>query len=121
MIIYYLDSFFVLKRILLIAIGLIFILTAFAGLPLYFSQASYYVSGQEIVRAAGFFVRNRQFMKTSAIQYVTLIRTPFSQQTGLNFVLINALGGHLLLPFLSRRDAEDILRSLTETLHARSS
>ena len=99
--------------------GLAYLLIGIIWLPLYFARASYIVSSQEVIRNTGFFFRIRQTMKVSAIQYVTLIITPFSSVTGFNFVIINALGGNLLLFYLSKTDAEEIVRNLTATINIR--
>lgn len=88
-------------------------------LPLYFSKAYYLVSSQEVIRNTGFFIRVRQIMKVSAVQYTTIILTPFSSVTGFNFVILNALGGNLFLLFLSKTDAEEIARTLTESISTR--
>ena len=97
--------------------GLAYLLIGIIWLPLYFARASYIVSSQEVIRNTGFFFRIRQTMKVSAIQYVTLIITPFSSVTGFNFVIINALGGNLLLFYLSKTDAEEIFEEIISLLH----
>ena len=99
--------------------SLTFILFGIIWLPLYFSRASYIVSSLEVIRNIGFFFRIRQIMKVSAIQYVTLMTTPFSSITGFNFVIVNALGGNLLLLYLSKTDAEEIVRTLSAAINVR--
>lgn len=85
-------------------------------LPLYFSQCSYFLSGLEVVVSVGVIFKKRQVMRMSAIQYATLITTPFSRVSGLNFLLINGCGGSLLLKFISRADGEEILRIINAHL-----
>lgn len=94
-----------------LALGISF---ACVYLPLYFKNVLYYVSGTELVKHSGLFFRRRQTMRCSAVQYTTAIRTPFSKVTGLNFLVLHALGGQLILTFLSHKDLEDILRTVRE-------
>lgn len=82
----------------------------------YFRGVSYTISPEEITRTAGVFFRKRQIMKPAAVQYITLVTTPFSAVSGLNFVIVNALGGNLLLLFLAKKDALELRESLQELL-----
>ena len=77
-------------------------------LPLWYSSASYAVSSDEIVVRYGVFSKIRQYMRLSAVQYITHVSFPFSRITGFNFIVINALGGKIVLMFLSDRDATEI-------------
>ncbi len=104
---------------LIFIFGLAYIIIGLVWLPLYFGKSSYVVSSAEVIRNTGLIVRFRHVMKVNAIQYVTLITTPFSAATGLNFVIVNALGGNLLLLYLSKPDAEEIVHTLTEAIHTR--
>lgn len=116
---YYLQSFPRFMWLSILVLAVLYLAVGIIWLPLYFSRACYMVSSREVIRCSGFFFQVKQFMKVEAIQYVTLVKTPFSRLTGLNFVIINALGGNLLLLFLSRGDAEEIERTLTAVLRAR--
>lgn len=58
-------------------------------------------------------------MKTEAVQYISLIMTPFSKYTGFNFVVLHALGGTIFLPFLSKSDAEEISRHINLSINSR--
>ena len=49
-------------------------------------------------------------MLYSTVQYTTVITTPFSQYTGLNFIVFFVYGGQLRLLFLNQEDALYILR-----------
>lgn len=92
-----------------------FVFTA-VWLILYFRNILYTVSPEEITKSAGVFFRKRQVMKPSAVQYVTLVTTPLSGFTGLNGVILNALGGNLRLLFLSKKDAVELQKILEEYL-----
>ena len=101
------------------AIGLfwvLFIIIVLIGFPIYFSKTYYYVSSTEISKQSGIFIESRQLMRVNSIQYVTRVITPFSRYTGLNFLKMNALGGYLVLLFLSRADAEDIASTISASI-----
>ncbi len=78
-------------------------------LPLYFSTFSYTVTDKDIIRSSGVFIKHHQSAHFSAIQYSTVISTPFSSYTGLNFLILFLYGGQIRLPFLSRSDLNEIL------------
>jgi hypothetical protein len=61
----------------------------------------------------------RHFMPTSAIKSVTTIITPLGSITGLNFVVLNALGARLLIHFMSRRDAMEISAIVNSSIRNR--
>lgn len=62
---------------------------------------------------------NYILMPTSAIKSVTTIITPLGSITGLNFVVLNALGARLLIPFMSRRDAMEISAIVNSSIRNR--
>ena len=99
--------------------GAMFIAFGLVWLPLYFERGSFMVSRTEIIRNTGFFIRTRQIMKTEAIQYISLVTTPLSRYTGFNFIALYALGGTIVLPFLSKSDAEEISKFLNLLIHSR--
>lgn len=84
--------------------------------PIIFAKSYYTVSSDEIQKLSGMFFVRRQYMKTSSVQYITTVITPFSSLTGLNFIVINALGGQLILWFLSKKDALEISASLNRSI-----
>ena len=88
-------------------------------LPLWFSTVSYVISGDELVAKYGLFSRTRQYMKLSAIQYTTRLSFPLSEYTGFNFIIVNALGGKLVLMFLSNVDASDITLRIDKYIRSR--
>lgn len=56
-------------------------------------------------------------MRTSAVQYTTTVRTPFSKITGLNFLIFNAMGGKIIWLFLSRKDLDEILKLIERAVN----
>ena len=77
-------------------------------LPMYFRRTVIYVSSGEITVHTGMFFLRREHMKMSAVQYITKASLPLSSFSGFNFIVVRALGGNLILPFLSDFDAEEI-------------
>ena len=79
-------------------------------LPLYFKSLSYDTTDTEITKHSGVYFISHQSVLYSTVQYTTVITTPFSQYTGLNFVVFFVYGGQLRLLFLNQEDALYILR-----------
>lgn len=93
----------------------------FAGIiytPLFFRTIRAEISQASIRVTSGLFFSNSESMKLSAIQYVTFISTPFSKKSGINFIILNALGGKLFLPFLKHSDAEELYNELNAAIDA---
>lgn len=94
-----------------------FIFFGLIWLPLLFTRTYFCVSNFQIICNTGFFIRKKQIMKMNAVQYATIITTPFSKITGINFLIANALGGNILLTLISKNDAEEILRIITDSIN----
>ncbi|MEG0614457.1 MAG: PH domain-containing protein [Oscillospiraceae bacterium] len=120
----FLDFYFlyIIPLLMWILIGII-VLAFFAiiiiWLPLYFMRAIYCISAEIVVRNTGFFLQMKQVMRVDAIQYFTVVKTPFSRFTGLNFLVINALGGSIVLNFLSQNDIDEISKTLAKAINER--
>lgn len=82
----------------------------FIYLPLFFSSIKYTATETEIMKSSGVFIKIHQSVRYSSIQYTTVISSPFSQYTGLNFIVFFVYGGQLRLMFLRQNDAQEILR-----------
>ena len=82
----------------------------FVYLPLYFASLSYEMTDEKIIRHSGVFMKVHQSVRYSTVQYSTVVSTPFSDKTGLNFVILFVYGGSLRLLFLKKEDAMKILR-----------
>lgn len=81
-------------------------------LPLYFRNTAYFISHRTLIKQSGIFFVRKQTLRADAIQYTTAVTGPFSKSNGLNLLILNALGGRMMLFFLSRRDMDEILRLL---------
>ncbi|MCC8130815.1 MAG: PH domain-containing protein [Ruminococcus sp.] len=104
----YLSNHKIIMTLLLCLFWLAAILFAAILLPGYFSRTVIYISPSEISMKTGIIYVKRHQMKTSAIQYVSTITTFMSKYTGLNFVILRAMGGTMVLPFLGVEDLREI-------------
>lgn len=73
-------------------------------LPVYFKNLCYYVSDEKITKTSGFFFVKTQTIMLDSIQYTTSVTTMFSEKTGLNFFLLYAYGGIMIVTFLNDND-----------------
>lgn len=111
-------NYFFTARVLVILIdtiigaGAFFIM--FAYLPLFLKSIHYMITDTEIIRSSGVMIKLHQSVKYSSIQYVNVITTPFSQYTGLNFIMCFVYGGKLSLLFLNHNDAKEILDKIEQ-------
>ncbi len=85
----------------------------FIYFPLFFRTVKYTLTETEIIRTSGVFIKIFQSVQYSSIQYTTIISSPFSKISGLNFVVFFMFGGQLRLLFLARDDAEEIMKLAT--------
>jgi len=105
--------------IMFLVIGLfwtLFVLVALISLPIFFSKTYYFVSTNEVAKQSGIFFESNQLMRVSSIQYISTVATPLSKYTGFNFIKLNALGGYLVLLFLSKSDADDMTATISASL-----
>lgn len=106
-------NYFITVRLLIILIdtiigaGAFFLM--FAYLPLFLKSVRYTVTDTEIIKSSGVVMRLHQSVQYSSIQYMNVITTPFSQYTGLNFIVFFVYGGQLRLLFLNHNDAKEII------------
>ena len=78
-------------------------LLALIGLPLFFRRLRCYASGTKItVRAGIFFLREQS------------IRLDFDGIFGMNFIVLYVYGGQLTIPFLHKRDRQELTMLLEE-------
>lgn len=80
----------------------------FILLPIYFYKTSCTVGENYVSKKGGIIFTSKQYMKKSSVQYITVIKTPLSKFTAGNFLIIHALGGGIILYFLSDNDTEEI-------------
>ncbi|HRR77317.1 MAG TPA: PH domain-containing protein [Ruminococcus sp.] len=78
-------------------------------LPLYLSSIKYTVTDTEIIKSSGVFLKFNQSIKHSSIQYTTVIKTPMSDKTGINMLILHVFGGQMSLPFLDLSAVREII------------
>lgn len=83
----------------------------FILLPIYFSKTFYCITDELITKNSGMIFTAKQLMKKSSVQYISVIKLPLSDYTAFNFIIIHALGGTMLLSFLSSSDTEEIAKA----------
>ncbi len=87
--------------------------------PMWFCTLRYTVSDTHITKTCGIFFVREQSMRTDALQFSSIIRTPRSDRTGLNFIPLHAYGGTVFLLFLRLEDALEIQKFLQETVYGK--
>lgn len=108
------------------SIVLLLLFWAFAGLVLIFGVPRYFkitkltVSPDEICYKSGFLADNRQYMPTASVKSVTSIITPLSQYTGLNFLIVNALGAKIIVPFMRKNECKEAVDEINSLIKARN-
>ena len=83
-------------------------------LPIYFKNTVYNIYDSDIRKKTGMIFFSKQNMKIRSIQYISTIITPFSRLTGLNFIIVNAWGGRMILCFLTRDEEMELSSYLDE-------
>lgn len=96
------------QRAVLLVLLAALLVSAFVCLPLYFGSIAVYACERGVVVRTGVLRVTRKIMRMNAIQYISVVITPFSRVTGLNFIVVHALGGRMIIPFLSRNDTEEL-------------
>lgn len=100
----------VIVLIIAVALGTVDIFLIFVYMPLYFASVRYDFAEDTITRHGGAFVKSHKSVRISKIQYTTVVTTPFSQYTSLNFVILFVYGGQLRMLFLTLDDAMKVLK-----------
>ncbi|MGN0666729.1 MAG: PH domain-containing protein [Huintestinicola sp.] len=93
--------------ILFAAVYVIFILIL---LPMWYKRIRYTITDSEIITHTGLISTTHRIMKLSAVQSSSYVSMPLSKFTGFNFITINALGGRIVLMFLSDKDSRRVMK-----------
>ena len=93
--------------------GAAFILS-FLCLPLFFSRLRCYASASKITLLAGIFFLREQSIRLDRVQFIQTITGPFDGILGMNFIILYVYGGQLTIPFLSRRDRNELTALLEQ-------
>ncbi len=79
-------------------------------IPQYFNGLEYCTDNGEIVRRSGVLFRSIKRVRLESVQSCSVISVPFSEYTGFNCLVLYFYGGRLLLPFLKKGDADELMR-----------
>lgn len=112
----YLRRFKLLMYIIVGVVCSLAFLMDFIVMPLYFSRTQYTLDKSSISKKGGLIYTKKQLMRISSVQYYTLVKTPLSSITSLNFVIIHALGGTIIINYLSKSDLKEIEKALSDCL-----
>lgn len=112
----FIDAYPILMWICIVLCWFLYIIFGLICSSVYFKRTYYYISSNEIAKRSGIIYESKQLIKVKSIQYVTKISTPLSSFTGFNFLKLNALGGSVLILFLSKNDAEEIINHLSAVI-----
>ena len=96
-------GFYIVIAVWIIAAAFLLIL-----IPLYYKKTRFMVSEDDIVKYTFLFNFKYQYMTMDSVKSISTIITPLSRITGLNFIIINALGAKIILPFLHKNDCREI-------------
>ena len=102
-----------------ICVGIFAALALFAGIiyiPLYFGSVKIEIDDSSVAVASGVFFHVHESMQLDAVQYVTLISVSRLHIRGGNFIILNAQGGKLFLPFINSSDASELYCELNAAL-----
>lgn len=87
--------------------------------PLFYKKTRFMVSKDDIVKYTFLFTFKYQYMTMDSVRSVSTIITPLSRVTGLNFIIINALGSKMVLPFILKNDCLKITKYFNEIISNR--
>ncbi len=104
----YLGSMKILMYVLIGIFAAAAVIFGAVALPLYFRRTVIYLSSDDISINTGIFFYRREHMKLSAVQYLTSVTFPLGGLLGFNFIIAHGLGGNMILPFLSKKDFDEI-------------
>lgn len=89
-------------------------------LPYYFKHSVMKISDDEIVQITGILTITCEVMPMDSVKSVTTVITPLSKFTGLNFIIINALGSKIILGFMRKKDCLEATKYINDIIRSRS-
>lgn len=92
------------------ALIIVYAFLAFVMLPIWYCSLNYSVSHEEIIIQSGVFIKKVIRLRTSDVQYVTIVKCRILPKVNLNILLMNVYGKMLVMRFLSSDDLEEIVR-----------
>ncbi len=106
--------------VLMIVFSAIYVVFIVIILPLWYRTIRYELTDNCLITDTGLFSRSHKIMKYSAIQHVSHMSVPlsFRRKNHFNFISVNAMGGNVVLLFLSDADCKIIMEALRGTAEA---
>ncbi|MBQ9209372.1 MAG: PH domain-containing protein [Oscillospiraceae bacterium] len=103
-------------RIAMVVFAVLYVVFIVVILPTWYRTFSYTLSEDRVTSLTGLFSRTQRIMRIDSIQHVTLIKLPLSKYTSFNFISLNAMGGNLMMNFLSCEDCDEIMERLSHRI-----
>lgn len=96
-------------------VGVLFLLFWCAYYPLKYRRTSWSIRQGSLICTGGVFYARRYCLPLSAVQYVSVLRTPDMLPFSLCSLIIHLAGSAVYLPGLDRKDALSLQQRLTRT------
>lgn len=100
---------------LMIAFAAVYAVFIILLLPMWYKKIRYTVNDTEIIARTGLFSRTYRIMRISSVQHAVRFSMPFSRATSFNFITLRALGGNLVMMFISDKDCAEIMELLIKS------
>lgn len=97
--------------------GMLIIMTS--AVPSYFKNSHSVMTESEIVNLRGAMIRRREYMPMDAVKSVTQVMMPLGHITGMNFIIINALGSKMVIPFMTYDDCTEAAKFINGIISGR--
>ncbi|MBR6101278.1 MAG: PH domain-containing protein [Ruminococcus sp.] len=88
-------------------------------LPRVFRNNKVVISEDDITAIKGIINSRTSYMLIDSVKSVTVVVTPFGDRTGINFIILNAMGARLVLSFLTKTDCLKIAAHIDRKIKAR--
>lgn len=99
----------------LIAADIVFLIY----IPMSLRKICIYINESSVILKSGIIISNERRINQAALELAYIIKTPFSKHTGINFTVLCIYGKRIILPFLSIKDAEEILNIVCSSIARR--
>ena len=97
----------------------VFLLAVGGLLPRVFRNNKVVISEDDITAIKGIINSRTSYMLIDSVKSVTVVVTPFGDRTGINFIILNAMGARLVLSFLTKTDCLKIAAHIDRKIKAR--
>lgn len=104
---------------ILLGVFSVFLLAVGGLLPRVFRNNKVVISEDDITAIKGIINSRTSYMLIDSVKSVTVVVTPFGDRTGINFIILNAMGARLVLSFLTKTDCLKIAAHIDRKIKAR--